>query len=127
MRNLASHRITPTTTCDEREITIENLWWDGLYMHHTLDPSAPHSLAFCASVDTREPYWKDEAKDPDEAVKIITVGAPEIAALSRESVRLEGGEEVVVTGGNFSPEAEVVLGDRHVSDFMVESGERFEE
>ena len=38
-------------------------------MHHTLDPSAPHSLAFCASVDTRETYWKDEAKDPDEARK----------------------------------------------------------
>ena len=53
----------------EKQIEIVNLWWDGLYMHHTLDPSAPHSLAFCASVDTREPYWKDEAKDPDQARK----------------------------------------------------------
>jgi DNA polymerase I-like protein with 3'-5' exonuclease and polymerase domains len=54
---------------DEHGITIENLWWDGMYMHHALDPSAPHSLAFCASVDTREPYWKDEAKDPKDARK----------------------------------------------------------
>ena len=52
----------------EKEIVIENLWWDGLYMHHTLDPSAPQPriLRQCGY---REPYWKDEAKDPDEARK----------------------------------------------------------
>lgn len=54
---------------EEQGIVIENLWWDGMYMHHALDASAPHSLAFCASVDTREPYWKDEAKDPKDAKK----------------------------------------------------------
>lgn len=53
----------------EKRIEIANLWWDGMYMHHALDPTAPHSLAFCASVDTREPYWKDEAKDPEDARK----------------------------------------------------------
>lgn len=44
-------------------------WWDTLALHHALEPTEDHDLAFCASVDTREPYWKDEAKDPDEVAK----------------------------------------------------------
>lgn len=39
-------------------IKLANWKWDTLYMHHCLDASAPHDLAYCASVDTREPYWK---------------------------------------------------------------------
>ncbi len=50
-------------------IRLTNWKWDTLYMHHCLDASAPHDLAYCASVDTREPYWKSEAKDPDEIGK----------------------------------------------------------
>jgi len=50
-------------------IKLTNWKWDTLYMHHCLDASAPHDLAYCASVDTREPFWKHEAKDPDEASK----------------------------------------------------------
>lgn len=48
-------------------IRLVNWKWDTLYLHHALDPSAPHGLADCASFDTREPYWKDQAKDPDTA------------------------------------------------------------
>jgi len=47
----------------ERGITIGGDMWDGMYMHHALDASAPHTLAFCASVDTKQPYWKSTAKD----------------------------------------------------------------
>jgi uracil-DNA glycosylase family 4 len=50
-------------------VTVRNWWWDTLAMHHCLDPMLPHSLDFMASVYTREPYWKQEAKDPDEIAK----------------------------------------------------------
>jgi hypothetical protein len=32
-------------------------------MHHCLDPIAKHGLGYCASVDTTQQYWKDDAKD----------------------------------------------------------------
>jgi uracil-DNA glycosylase family 4 len=48
-------------------IYLTNWLWDTLYMHHALDPSSPHDLASCASFDTREPFWKHEAKDPESA------------------------------------------------------------
>src|SRR6185436_18147237 len=54
-----------------------------------------------------------------EAVKIVTVGAPEIASLSQDSDRLEGGAEVIVTGKNFAPESIVVLGDKVVTGAKV--------
>jgi uracil-DNA glycosylase family 4 len=50
-------------------ITLAAWDWDCLAMHHALDATEDHSLAYMASVDTREPYWKDEAKDPAEAAK----------------------------------------------------------
>ena len=42
---------------------------NGIVVHNCLDPAAPHSLDFCASVDTREPFWKHEAKDPEDQRK----------------------------------------------------------
>lgn len=48
-------------------IALTNWKWDTLLMAHALDPSAPHDLAYCASTSTREPYWKDQGKDPDTA------------------------------------------------------------
>jgi len=52
----------------DRGIDLRESWrWDTLYMHHFLDPSDQHALDYCASVDTREPFWKHEAKDPDQA------------------------------------------------------------
>lgn len=48
---------------------IVNLYWDPMYQHHSYDASAPHNIAFQASILTREPYWKDEAKDPEQASK----------------------------------------------------------
>ncbi len=54
---------------DLEGITV-NAWdWDTLAMHHCLDSTLPHDLAYMASVDTRQPYWKDEAKDPDKIAK----------------------------------------------------------
>lgn len=48
---------------------LRHLFWDPMYMHHSIDPSAPHNIAFQASILTREPYWKDEAKEPEQSSK----------------------------------------------------------
>ena len=36
---------------------------DIMLMHHDCYPQLPKSLAFCASLYTNEPYWKDTGKD----------------------------------------------------------------
>lgn len=43
-------------------IKVRNWKWDTKDMHHALDPWDKHSLGYCASVDTWEPFWKDEGK-----------------------------------------------------------------
>lgn len=50
-------------------IDINNYLWDTMSMHHTIDPVEEHSLHFLASIYTRQPYWKDEAKDAEEIIK----------------------------------------------------------
>jgi uracil-DNA glycosylase family 4 len=43
-------------------IEITNFCWDTMLMHHALDPADDHSLAYVASIDSRENYWKDDGK-----------------------------------------------------------------
>jgi uracil-DNA glycosylase family 4 len=47
------------------DVHLANWQWDTLAMHHALDPTDSHSLAYMASVDTRQPFWKD-MRDPKE-------------------------------------------------------------
>lgn len=56
----------------ELEINIRNFVWDTRWMHHALDPRLPHDLATLGSIFTREPYWKDEAKDPDTIIRFAS-------------------------------------------------------
>ena len=46
--------------------------WDTLAMHHCLDPTESHDLAFLASYFTTTPYWKDEAKEAEEIRKNVS-------------------------------------------------------
>lgn len=48
---------------------VTNWRYDTRAMHHALDPREDHDLAFMASVYTRQPFWKHEAKDPDSVTK----------------------------------------------------------
>jgi uracil-DNA glycosylase len=52
--------------------TVNNWIWDTRAMHHALDPRDDHDLAYMASVLTRQPFWKHEAKDPEEITKYAT-------------------------------------------------------
>lgn len=51
---------------------LTNWIWDSLYMHHSYDPSDTHSLAYQTSIFTREVYYKNDTKDPDEAAKYMS-------------------------------------------------------
>lgn len=51
-------------------LPVSGTWYDLLWMHRVRCPSdEAHDLAFQASLYTRQPYWKDEAKDPDSIAK----------------------------------------------------------
>jgi DNA polymerase len=54
---------------DDHGIDVTRYVWDTRAMHHCLDTTAPHDLAWLGTWYTRQPYWKDEAKDPDEIIK----------------------------------------------------------
>jgi len=54
------------------DININAYEWDLLAMHHCLDANRPHTLEYMASIDTRQQYWKDEAKDPESIAKYAT-------------------------------------------------------
>lgn len=55
----------------------------------------------------------------DEAFKIVTIGAPIINSMSRNSDDLKGGSELILKGENFGPESRVFLGDSEATDLDV--------
>lgn len=48
---------------EDQQIELKHAYWDTMYMSHALDPSGPHGLDDCASLHTRQPYWKSMARD----------------------------------------------------------------
>ncbi len=52
-------------------IDVPNFLWDTMNMHHVLDPNDEHALDFLASIFTDTPFWKKDAKDPEEQGKYI--------------------------------------------------------
>jgi uracil-DNA glycosylase len=49
--------------------TINNVWWDTMIAMHVMFPEFPRSLAFMASVFTREPHYKYEGKASEDDSK----------------------------------------------------------
>ena len=80
------------------------------------------SFQQAASVQVRgtESFVLDtQAQAENNALKVVTVGAPSINNLSRTSDTLTGGSEVIITGKNFAPESVVILGDRVILNAEV--------
>ena len=46
----------------EHGIIVQHFRWDTMLAHHCLNPSDWHSLDYCASRDTRQPFWKVDWK-----------------------------------------------------------------
>ncbi|HEC64062.1 MAG TPA: hypothetical protein ENI23_02070 [bacterium] len=45
---------------------IKNYFWDTMVAQHVMQPEMPRSLAYITSVNTREPYYKDETKGDED-------------------------------------------------------------
>jgi len=45
---------------------IANYFWDTMVAQHVMQPEMPRSLAYITSVNTREPYYKDETKGDED-------------------------------------------------------------
>jgi len=46
---------------------IKNFYWDTMVAQHVMQPEMPRTLAYITSVNTREPYYKDETKGDEDA------------------------------------------------------------
>ena len=51
------------------KILNKNIFFDTMVAQHSVYPTLPKSLAFCASIYTKEPYWKDEGKEAMSELK----------------------------------------------------------
>jgi sugar lactone lactonase YvrE len=58
-----------------------------------------------------------------QSIKTVSVGAPEILNLNQKTDRLEGGTAITITGRNFAPESQVLLGEQ-IINAKVESATR---
>lgn len=56
---------------DSFDIKLVNWLWDIGLMHHVLDPIEDHALHYLCSRYTKQPYYKDMAKDADEIIKYV--------------------------------------------------------
>lgn len=65
-----------------------------------------------------------QGTDDEDAVKTVTIGAPEIASTTPDSSPLSGDIRVTVTGRNFAPDTLVTIGDSPAADITVESATR---
>ncbi|MCH7561644.1 MAG: hypothetical protein IIC67_09835, partial [Thaumarchaeota archaeon] len=53
----------------KEQMVVQGRIFDTQALHHCLDAQDKHSLEYMASIDTDQPYWKDEAKEPGEVEK----------------------------------------------------------
>jgi sugar lactone lactonase YvrE len=85
-------------------------------------PEVSFNQAVSIVVRGNESFVLDaNAPTEEEAIKIVTIGGPEIKKVTPSTVPLEGGAEIVVTGSNFAPESMVVFGDTVLQNTVVAS------
>lgn len=87
-------------------------------------PGVSFNKAVNVTVRGSEVFVLDaKAASEEEAISVVTVGAPEIKTVTPSVFRLEGGADVVVTGSNFAPETMVTFGDTLISPQVVSATE----
>lgn len=84
-------------------------------------PNVSFGQAMSVVVKGDQAFVLDNKATEAQAVKVVTVGEPQIDSLSQDTDTLDGGSEIVVKGKNFGPESLVVVGDSIVQDAIVES------
>jgi sugar lactone lactonase YvrE len=84
-------------------------------------PSVSFGQAMSVVVKANQAFVLDNKATEAQAVKVVTVGQPQIDSLSQNTDILDGGSEIVIKGKNFGPESIVVVGDSLVQDAIIES------
>lgn len=88
-------------------------------------PTITFNQAASVTVRGTEVFVLDAAAmTEDIAVKDVTVGAPQITDVSPDTAKVRDNITVVITGKNFAPETQVVLGDSPVNNPTIESATR---
>ncbi|MBK7992441.1 MAG: IPT/TIG domain-containing protein [Blastocatellia bacterium] len=78
--------------------------------------------AVSVSITGNEVFVLDaEAINETEAIKVVTVGAPEIESITPKSVSMDNGAVVTIKGKNFAPESIVTFADKAIENIEVVS------
>lgn len=83
-------------------------------------PNVSFNQAVSVSIVGNEVFVLDaEAANEAEAIKVVTVGSPEIESVTPKSVSMDNGGVVTIKGKNFAPESIVTFADKAVENIEV--------
>lgn len=83
-------------------------------------PNVSFNQAVSVSIAGNEVFVLDaEATNETEAIKVVTVGAPEIESVTPKSVSMDNGGVVTIKGKNFAPESIVTFADKAIENIEV--------
>lgn len=83
-------------------------------------PDISFTRATSVMVRGNEAFVLDaEEQNPEEAVKVVTVGEPSISEVSPDTIALGQDVTIVIKGKNFAPESIVTIGNSLITDVQV--------
>lgn len=84
-------------------------------------PNVSFSQAMSVVVRGTQAFVLDNKASETEALKVVTIGEPQIDGLSQDMDIIDGGAEITIRGKNFGPETIVVVGDSLVRNAIVDN------
>ncbi len=82
-------------------------------------PEVSFQQPISVTIKGSEAFVLDNGVDETEALSIVSVAAPEIQSVSPSQINLSQDTEVTITGKNFAPESQVVLGGKAITNVQV--------
>jgi sugar lactone lactonase YvrE len=82
-------------------------------------PEVSFQQPISVTIRGSEAFVLDSGANETEALSIVSVAAPEIQSISPSQINLSEDMEVTITGKNFAPESQVVLGGKVITSVQV--------
>ncbi|MBK7994595.1 MAG: IPT/TIG domain-containing protein [Blastocatellia bacterium] len=82
-------------------------------------PEVSFQQPISVTIKGSEAFVLDSGANETEALSIVSVAAPEIQSVSPSQINLSEDMEVTITGKNFAPESQVVLGGKAITNVQV--------
>lgn len=90
-----------------------------------LIPLAQPEISFNQAINVvvrgNESFVLDSEENESEAIKVVTVGAPEIHNVSPAILNMDDDNEIIIKGRNFAPESQISFGAQLIEDATVVS------